>query len=411
MEPRQFDSLTKTVATSSSRRRLFQGGFGLLLGSALARFGLSDSEAVPKKKRKKQLAGQETCAEVGDSCRKPRRAPRPRCCAGSVCKDDRCVCGANRQRCGKACITGDQCCTNRDCPHNLRCDDNRCRCPENLQRCRNRCIPKDRCCEHSDCPGDQRCIENECGCPQGQKLCNENCIPQPAVCQTKVTPAALHGWIPQGEDAFSPPALTSFVAGPIGLPIGTGSVRLAPQAIPGFLQNQTQAVLRTLKYAGVKISDITNLSYSINVPSGGDPPTLQLALNGAKTNEGTTGFVSLVFVPGTNGNPAFGDDVWTEQAPLQGNWFATRNIFGPSNECLICRGNGAPTGSCAEPGACSGKTNVSWATIQAAVPDAFLNGTSLGNGGFSFRIGRGDTGAGNLTAVVFNDDGYFFEVV
>jgi hypothetical protein len=38
-----------------------------------------------------------------------------------------------------------------------------------------------------------------------------------------------------------------------------------------------------------------------------------------------------------------------------------------------------------------------------------LNGPALTAGSFSFRIGRGDTGQGNVTNVVFNHDEYVFE--
>ena len=44
----------------------------------------------------------------------------------------------------------------------------------------------------------------------------------------------------------------------------------------------------------------------------------------------------------------------------------------------------------------------------AAMQNALINGTSLIDGSFSFRIERGDTGSDFLTAVMFNDEAIYF---
>jgi hypothetical protein len=347
------------------------GAVGTLLGGVLARIGLAEADAAPKNKKKPSVAA---CRNVGQSCRKPRNRPRPRCCGGTRCNGNRCVCRQGFERCG------------------------------------NDCIRRNQCCRDNQCPGDQPCINNRCGCPQGRKLCEGQCIADAAICVKRVTPNSLKGWIPFGEDAFSQdPSLTTFVNGPGTPPIGTGSVNLDPQAFGAFPEDGTQAVLRTLQYAGTRIADIARLGYYIFVPAGGDPPTMQLAVTGANTGE-PSGFMSIVYVPGANGNPAVPDGTWTAQAPMDGFWFLTRDVFGSGGECLICRGNNTNyTGTCAVPGACTGRIDVSWDTIVAANPNAIINGTNAGEGGFSLRIGRGDTGEGNVDGVVFNNDAYDFD--
>ena len=76
----------------------------------------------------------------------------------------------------------------------------------------------------------------------------------------------------------------------------------------------------------------------------------------------------------------------------------------------MCRSIGsAHEGACTDADTCNAVKTRTWAEIQAAIPNAELNGESDAEGGFSFRIGRGDTGAGHLTNVIINDDGYYFE--
>jgi hypothetical protein len=72
----------------------------------------------------------------------------------------------------------------------------------------------------------------------------------------------------------------------------------------------------------------------------------------------------------------------------------------------MCRFNSSTHfGDCQDPDDCAAVLTRTWDQITDIMPDAELNAS----GSFSFRIGRGDTGEGNVTNVVFNDDGYFFE--
>ena len=230
-----------------------------------------------------------------------------------------------------------------------------------------------------------------------------------------MTPSNLRGWLLYGEDPFSHsddgPPLTQIVTGPDTPPApGDGSVKLDPTAFDSFAESDTQAVLRTLQYAGTTIANIVRLSYSIFVPSSaGDPPTMQLAVTGVNNPDN---FASLVFLPGANGNAAPNLDDWTTFTPSQaGVWRSTRDVLGPNGECLICRsiGGNPHHDDCTVPANCTAATDLTWQQITNAIPDAVLNGPSPDDGSLSFRIGRGDTGAGYLTNVVLNDDGYFFE--
>jgi hypothetical protein len=347
VEESRFDLVARLIADAKSRRATLQGLAGAISGLALIGLGGEDLEAKKKKKKKKKNKNKEKCK--------------------------------NSQK-----------------------------------KCQGKCIPKDDCCTNDDCEGDELCDSGQCvpPCPTGEKLCNGECIAEEDPCFQTVTSSNLQGWLLEGEDPFSQnPQLTQIVDGPEVPPQGVGSVQLKPTAFDGFPIEGTQAVLRTLQYAGTPIASIDQLSYSIYVPEGGDPPTMQLAVLGANSDDVLgTGFASFVFVPGGNGNEAPLEDTWINYTPSEeGLWASTRNIFGPGDECVLCRFNGAPTGSCAEPGACTGKTAATWQQIVDANPDAVLNGEDPGNGGFSFRIGRGDTGQGNVTNIVFDDDGYIFE--
>jgi hypothetical protein len=219
----------------------------------------------------------------------------------------------------------------------------------------------------------------------------------------------LQGWLLFGEDPFSNnPVLTQIVDGPGDPPgAGDGSVKLDPTAFGGFVEGNTQAVLRTMRYAGTRVGDIGTLAYSIFVPDvAGDPPTMQLAVVGNFT---PNQFSSLVFIPGEIGNepPQLGG--WKDYTPSQtGNWGSTRDILDGNGNCLLkCSIGGCGTRATA----CNTSTTTTrtWAEIKAGIPNAVLNGPDLTHGSFSFRIGRGETGQGNLTNVVFNNDEYVFE--
>jgi hypothetical protein len=294
-----------------------------------------------------------------------------------------------------------------------KCKVNKCPKPENP--CEKAVCKKDKCKKQNQpdgtsCGDDLVCEGGVCVCPEGEFFCEGECIPDGDPCFKAVTNNNLQDWLLEGEDDFSQdPSLTQIVDGPDDPPApGGGSVKLNPTAFNGFAEEETQAVVRTLQYEGIAVGDIFRLQYSIFVPSdAGDPPTMQLAVNGAPGSFNSEGFASLVFIPGANGNVAPDENDWSDYTPsVEGVWVSTRDLVGPADECLMCRTIGnAHEGSCTDVDICNANKTKTWAQIQEAIPAAELNDS----GSFSFRIGRGDTGEGNVTNIVFNNDGYFFE--
>ena len=83
-----------------------------------------------------------------------------------------------------------------------------------------------------------------------------------------VNPGNLHGWAPQARDANGTPvpfgvppctASVSFVNGPGGPPLGVGSVEL--KTGDGTTGGDCSAEMRNSSYAGVRLGDLTALSY------------------------------------------------------------------------------------------------------------------------------------------------------
>jgi hypothetical protein len=348
MDSSKFDLITRTISEIASRRTVVRRIVGGGAVTALAGFGALEG-AEGKKKKKKKKDDKKKC--------KVNKCPQPtNPCEEAVCKKDKC--------------------SLQDLPDGATCGDG------------------------------LICDGGDCVCTPGEKFCDGACIPEEDPCFVAVTASDLQGWLLEGEDPFSQnPALTQIVDGPEDPPApGEGSVRLNPTAFGAFNEADTQAVLRTLQYEGTAVGDIDRLQYSVYVPStAGDPPTMQLAVVGVSNPDN---FASLVFIPGANGNTTPADDDWTTYTPTEtGSWVSTRDVFGVGGECLMCRFNGGHSGECNTPANCTPVLTRTWDQIQTIMPDAELNGS----GSFSFRIGRGDTGEGNVTNIVFNDDGYFFE--
>jgi hypothetical protein len=420
MDSSKFDLITRTISEIASRRSVVQKIVGGGAVTALAGLrALQDAEAKKKKKKNNKK-----------KC-KASKCPTPtNPCQEAVCKKDKCKtqvrpdgtsCGN-----GEICIGGEclaECAPGSTCDPGLSCCSAVCADTdtsfENCGGCGEPCeeavadncsAGECQCGNSAQCTDDLICESGECVCPAGEKLCDGACIPEDDVCFVAVTSANLQGWILAGEDPFSDnPALTQIVDGPEDPPApGEGSVKLNPTAFNGFNEDQTQAVVRTLQYEGTAVGDIDRLQYSIYVPAtAGDPPTMQLAVVGDPGSFNSEGFASLVFIPGANGNLAPDEDDWTNYTPSDaGVWVSTRDLLGPADECLMCRTIGnTHEGGCLDVATCNANKLKTWAQIQDAIPNAELNDS----GSFSFRIGRGDTGEGNVTNIVFNDDGYFFE--
>lgn len=211
MDETRFDSLTRSIAQRFSRRTTIKSLIAGISAAAVSQVNLEPAEAA-------------TCQKLGQSCKKRRGRPRPKCCAGAVCRGNRCQCKPGRTKCGNKCITKNQCCKNKDCANNQRCDNktNKCGCGKNQQRCQGRCIPKNQCCKNADCPNNQVCnAQNQCvaqacedngDCASGSCTCKPGSWPNidSGTCQAEVYAnnfsSNLAGWFDfQDKLASTPP--------------------------------------------------------------------------------------------------------------------------------------------------------------------------------------------------------------
>lgn len=140
MDDARFDDLARSFAPNSSRRWLVTGVARAGLGLVAALLGLIPDGAEARKGKRR---------------RKKRRRCRPRCDGGHVCKRGQCVCPTGHKPCGEACIPGNQCCDDGDCP------DIEPVC------CRGACLSRDQCCTDEECPGLTLCCAGGCRGRQG----------------------------------------------------------------------------------------------------------------------------------------------------------------------------------------------------------------------------------------------------
>jgi hypothetical protein len=137
MDAERFDAILRTFSDTLSRRAV--SGFtltGLLtaLGSAI------DADAKKKKKRKKK---------------------KKKCKSGT-------------KKCGKKCISADDCCTSADCAIGGTCAGGLCICPDGQHACSGECVDEEQCC--------LQCGEGGNDCCEGHEVCNSNF--GDAFCQT-----------------------------------------------------------------------------------------------------------------------------------------------------------------------------------------------------------------------------------
>src|SRR5712692_9665272 len=116
MDPSQFDELTKSLATKTSRRQALKTLAATALGGMLAFTGIRDAFA-----RKKCLPGSTNChGTCVNTSTDPNNCCNSLCCADSyLCCNNTCTnqnfdpnnCGA----CGNSCSSG-SCCNGSCCP-------------------------------------------------------------------------------------------------------------------------------------------------------------------------------------------------------------------------------------------------------------------------------------------------------
>lgn len=176
---------------------------------------------------------------------------------------------------------------------------------------------------------------------------------------TVVNPASLQGW------AFFNEGLNgsgSFVTGPATAPLGNGSARLT-------VDSNGRQSFGTLAYAGTRLDQITQLSYSSyqnnNVVSPVVAISLQFGMDFDLTDGDTSFQGRLVFEPYQNATVQ--QNVWQTWSPLAGKFWATRAPF---------------NATCPQSNPCT------WSQILAAYPNAGIHSnTSSGFGILLFRAG------------------------
>ena len=143
-----------------------------------------------------------------------------------------------------------------------------------------------------------------------------------------VTPSNMGGWTVQTSG--SGPSVT-FEAGPATPPVGVGSAELAVGP-----EGNSAAQLRTANYAGVALSELTELAYSTYVDadaSDGHAPYIILSVD--YDGDGDTDdllffeplYQEAAFFP-SNPQPALLPDTWQTWDALNGGWWSTNGTAG-----------------------------------------------------------------------------------
>jgi hypothetical protein len=218
MDDRRFDTLTKALASGTSRRTLFKGLLGLggvaAIGGALRDDGVDAARRPTPTPTPVRCPGQQV--PVGGVCTCPPAVPEKcgsDCCnpAGigpvhSECCDNACCfgvcygeelccdfplvfCEAVNECCGpedNQCCGAEGCCDTACCPV---ADGSAACCEGDTPRCcgGDACIPADGCCTDDECPGCQSCenhicVDNQAECPGCTDCVNAECVTNNANC-------------------------------------------------------------------------------------------------------------------------------------------------------------------------------------------------------------------------------------
>src|SRR4051794_6713809 len=159
MDPIRFDSLSRELSFTRSRR----GVVAAIVGSALGLHGLSETVAKHKKKHKKKSPPPPPPPGSSPS---PGSPPPPSCPEG-------------QRFCRGTCQSVLICCDDTDCAGGRTCKAGTCGCPADKPRlCPGSTICQ-QCCVKADCsenpntgPGIPECVANSCVCSQaGRRYC------------------------------------------------------------------------------------------------------------------------------------------------------------------------------------------------------------------------------------------------
>lgn len=212
-----------------------------------------------------------------------------------------------------------------------------------------------------------------------------HCVTPPAEQMVTVRPSNLQGWM--GIDDNGNGGSLNFVNGPATPPLGTGSAQLAVSAA-----NQGYLLFKPLAYAGTKLSDITELTYSTYTVSSSNilAPSVQLNVT-PDVNGATAWHGRLVYEPYMN-TATVPDGQWHTWNADDGKWWLSKPVdFG---------------GHCAQASPCT------FEELITLYPNIGIN-TGL-YGGVGFKAGSGWTNfAGSVDnfhlATATTNDRYDFE--
>jgi hypothetical protein len=196
-----------------------------------------------------------------------------------------------------------------------------------------------------------------------------------------VTPANQQGW---STADTRPGGAVNFTADP-SAPSGDGALQLTTDST-------TTAKAQYMHETNTPLSSVTNLSYwsyqdSASFPSGAPSYQLALCLGGIDTSGTCIGFTTMVYEPYQNG--VVSPDTWQSWDVDAGQFWSSRSVS--QGMCTVVAGGG-------------GAPFYTLAGLQAACPDAVVNGfgVNIGSNNPSYDV--------RVDLVTFNDTTYDFEL-
>jgi len=196
-----------------------------------------------------------------------------------------------------------------------------------------------------------------------------------------VTLSSPQGWA--GVDDNGKGGSLAFVNSPTGS-LGLGSAQLSVNAT-----NQGYMLYKAA-YGGIRLTDITNLSYDTYVKQGNNTiaPSLQFDIDKDVNDSDTSWQGRLVYEPYQNGHASVINGQWQNQDALDGSWwFSNPGKF--DNKCPMS----APC---------------TFDELTGSYQNIGIRDVS--GGGVSFKAGSGWTNfVGNVDNFTFNSDTYDFE--
>lgn len=205
-----------------------------------------------------------------------------------------------------------------------------------------------------------------------------------------VTPVNPQGW---GFISEGVPGMSSggFVQGPAPTPLGSGSAMLSTTGLTGG------HILATVRYAGLRLADMTTVKYSNFGNLTPQSIAFQFDVDSDLTDTNTAYQGRLVFEPYLSfGNSAVVPNTWTEWNVLQGKVWGSgsgpmrpfSNYCPQSNPCSVAQVlvQFPNLGVRSSVGALLFKAGSGWSSSFTGNVDKFTIGTSSGNTTWDFEL-------------------------